>query len=260
MPDAQLPYAQGTPCWIDSVTPDQRATLDFYHGLFGWTGEPNEQFMGYAMQSVGDRPVAGISAPMPGQAPQPMSWTVYFAVEDVNSAAEQVGRLGGKVVFGPDEVPETGRLAIAADPAGAVFGLWQAAPFQGFAVAMEPGAPGWFELETPQAKACADFYGALLRVEVPAMPEMPDAYWTVDVGGEPRAGIWQNPADVETMARWNPYILVEDCDAAAAKALSLGGTQISEPRDSPYGRFAKLGDPQGGQFTVIAVTGEQQQN
>ncbi|MGH6655285.1 MAG: VOC family protein [Actinocrinis sp.] len=259
MPDAQLPYAQGTPCWIDSVTGDQKAALTFYHGLFGWTGEANEQFMGYAMQSVGDKPVAGISAPMPGQPPAPPAWTVYFSVGDVNAAADRVAKLGGKVLFGPDEVPETGRMAVAADPAGAMFGLWQAAPFQGFGAAMEPGAPGWFELETPQAKASADFYAALLQVEVPTMPEMPDAYWTISVGGEPRAGIWQNPAGVETMARWNPYILVEDCDATVAKALAAGGAKLSDPKDSTYGRFAKLSDPQGAEFSVITMTAEQQQ-
>jgi predicted enzyme related to lactoylglutathione lyase len=250
MPDAKLPHAQGTPCWLDMFADDQGAALAFYGGLFGWSGEPNTEFGGYAVLSLGERAVAGISPMMPGEPPRPVAWSTYFAVEDVAATADRVAKLGGTLIVAPDEVPGTGKLAFALDPSGAPFGLWEPAPFPGFQVAGEPGAPIWFELETSQAAGCAEFYAALFGVEAPATPEMPDSYWVLTVGGAQAAGIWQQ--DAEGASRWNPYFQVADTDAAVSAAVAAGASVVAEAKDSPYGRLAKLRDPQGAEFSVIA--------
>lgn len=268
MPDAKLPHAQGKPCWLDMFAADQSAALAFYNKVFGWVGEPNSEFGGYAVLSLDGRAVAGISPLMPDQPPQPPAWNTYFAVDDIASVAERIGKLGGTKFVGPDEVPGTGKLVFAADPAGAPFGLWEAAPFPGFQAAMEPGAPVWFELETQQGEASAEFYAALLGVEAPTSPEMAGSYWIVTVGGEQAAGIYQDPELKMTpeikmtegkkegpagAPHWQPYFQVADADATVAAALAAGASLVREAQDSPYGRFAKLRDPQGAELSVITA-------
>jgi predicted enzyme related to lactoylglutathione lyase len=50
------------------------------------------------------------------------------------------------------------------------------------------------------------------------------------------------------------YVQVNDCDATAAKATSLGGKVCMPPTDIPNtGRFAMIQDPQGAMFSVIAL-------
>jgi predicted enzyme related to lactoylglutathione lyase len=54
---------------------------------------------------------------------------------------------------------------------------------------------------------------------------------------------------------WLPYFAVDDCDTTVARAGSLGGSTCAGPMDIPnVGRFAVLGDPQGGTFAVIRLT------
>jgi predicted enzyme related to lactoylglutathione lyase len=44
---------------------------------------------------------------------------------------------------------------------------------------------------------------------------------------------------------WKVYIQVEDTDATVKQAQSLGGSVVSEPQDSPYGRLAEIADTTG---------------
>jgi predicted enzyme related to lactoylglutathione lyase len=47
-------------------------------------------------------------------------WSVYFAVADADAAVAKTVELGGSVVMPPEDTPY-GRLAVVADPNGAVF-------------------------------------------------------------------------------------------------------------------------------------------
>ena len=256
MADAQRPYPQGTPCWLDMYADDQDAALSFYYELFGWTGEPDPRHEGYAVLSLDGKAVAGIAPHMRGMPGRAVTWNTYFAIDDIETAAERITKLGGTLYFGPADVPQVGRQLLAADPASAPFGLWQAAPFPGFEAKGQLGTPVWFELETPQGPHSADFYGALLGVEVPKTPMEPDSYWVLTVNGEQAAGIWQaghTAVSPQRAARWSPYFLVAETDAAAHQAIAAGARLVTEPKDSPYGRFCTLCDPQGVEFSVIAT-------
>jgi predicted enzyme related to lactoylglutathione lyase len=55
---------------------------------------------------------------------------------------------------------------------------------------------------------------------------------------------------------WHVYFAVADADAAAAKAVELGGQVLVEPFDTPVGRIAVLMDPQGANFSVLKSSGE----
>jgi predicted enzyme related to lactoylglutathione lyase len=54
----------------------------------------------------------------------PPHWMVYLAVDDVDAAVARVQELGGKAHHGPFDTPY-GRMAVVADPQGAVFSVMQ---------------------------------------------------------------------------------------------------------------------------------------
>jgi predicted enzyme related to lactoylglutathione lyase len=243
MPDTTLPHPQGSVCWLDTLLGAQQEALEFYQALFGWTGDPDpsDEQVRYAVQQVRGKASAGIGY-MPQSEPA-MPWTGYFAVDDVAATVERITELGGTVICPATQAPGTGRFAHGIDPGGAHFALWQADPFPGFQIAGEPGCLNWLELVTTEGKASAEFYGALLGVEVQAMEQMPDSYWTLHAGGQPRAGIFR--VDEVATAYWRPYFQVADVDIAVAAALA-GGAHLTEPAvDTPFGRMATLLDPNG---------------
>ena len=54
--------------------------------------------------------------------------------------------------------------------------------------------------------------------------------------------------DSATPAHWNVTFAVDDADATAAKAKSLGGEVVAGPFDAPWTRLAVIKDPQGATF------------
>lgn len=52
---------------------------------------------------------------------------------------------------------------------------------------------------------------------------------------------------------WQTYLGVRDLEAAAAKAVELGGEVIREPWDSPFGRLCLLADSTGATVTLAEV-------
>ena len=137
-------YQQGTPSYVELVTPDQRAAREFYAPLFGWEVEEvplDEQGSVYLTASLQGDAVAGISGQMPELAGHPAFWGVYLTVDDVDAAAARVAEAGGKVEAGPFDVMDLGRMAAVQDPTGARVNLWQAGTTTGTARANEPGTP-----------------------------------------------------------------------------------------------------------------------
>jgi len=51
----------------------------------------------------------------------PPHWNVYFNVEDVDATVARTQELGGTVVAPAFDVPGVGRMAVLADPQGAMF-------------------------------------------------------------------------------------------------------------------------------------------
>lgn len=113
---------RGALCWAELATTDTTAAKAFYGGLLGWTYEPVEMPPRTpAIVGVRNR-TGGLNANFRDAPGQPPAWLPYFEVESAGASAERVSELGGKVLFGPMDIP-SGRMAIAADPDGAVFGL-----------------------------------------------------------------------------------------------------------------------------------------
>ncbi len=59
------------------------------------------------------------------------------------------------------------------------------------------------------------------------------------------------PPGTPAPSHWLAYFAVQDCDASAAKAVSLRATQYVPPTDiTGTGRFAVFTDPQGAFFAI----------
>ncbi len=113
----------GTPIWNEVVTPDVPAATRFYTEVLGvgWEESAMEGGPSYTTLLVDGRPVGGAMAPpMEGV---PAHWNVYFNVESVDDTLARAVELGGAVVAPAFDVPGVGRLAVLADPQGAMFNL-----------------------------------------------------------------------------------------------------------------------------------------
>lgn len=247
-------YAPGTPCWVDLLTSDPEGARAFYGPLFGWEfqiGGP--EYGGYVTCTLDDRTVAGIAGD-PAPEGLPTAWTTYLASQDAAALARRITEHGGKLMMEPLDIPGMGVMLVAFDPQGAAFGVWQGSGLIGSQVVNQPGAIVWNELATRDLAAAQDFYSAV--VDLGWKPEdtgpggPPYAMFEVDgkvVGG----ALEMDEGWGDVPPHWRPYFEVADTDAASTSVERLGGQVLSPPRDSSYGRTAKLADPQGGAFSVI---------
>jgi predicted enzyme related to lactoylglutathione lyase len=116
----------GAFAWAELQTRDAAAVAPFYQHVFGWGSKNSSMGPGmpeYTEWQLGGQSIAGampMSPDMPAQVPA--HWMPYFQVENADSAAEQVGRLSGKIMVGPMDFPG-GRFAVVSDPQGGVFGI-----------------------------------------------------------------------------------------------------------------------------------------
>ena len=246
----------GTPTWLDLVTPDADASRSFYREVFGWDydiGSP--EYGGYTTARLGDRSVAGMAGPPPGTELDKASWGLYFASnqieEDVNTAVSN----GATVLYPTMAVPPFGSMATLTDPTGAMFSFWQAGQHIGSQVNDEPGAAAWYELYTPNAKQACDFYTATLGDTVEPVPGGME-YYTLKQGDAMQAGVMQiDPSWGAMLAQWVPYFAVANADETVAKVKSNGGQIMGTIDPSPWGRMAALADPQGAVFKIVEMQG-----
>ncbi len=107
------------------------------------------------------------------------------------------------------------------------------------------GTVTWFEIGTSDMARARDFWSGLFGWQVQGPPEV---YLSLQPEGGAQGGILPVPAD-RTYATF--AVQVEDVDAAAARATSLGATVVVAPEDNPGGvRSAYLRDPDGSLFAV----------
>ncbi len=248
-------YAPGTPCWVDLGTPDIDAAAAFYGGLFGWSveaGENAEQTGGYRQAMLRGKPVAGMMPLM--QEGQPPAWSTYVSVEDADATAAKVREAGGSVIAESMDVMDLGRMAIFADPTGAVFGIWQPGSFIGAELVNEANTLSWNELNTRNTRVAKSFYAAVFGWGLEDMEvESVGTYISLKVDEDAVGGMLDITGRVpdEVLAHWLTYFAVEDTDATVAKLKELGGGVSFGPVDIVAGRFAVVSDPFGAVFAVI---------
>jgi len=248
-------YEPGTPSWVDLGTPDPNEASRFYSDLFGWTiTEGPPEAGGYRMCLLDDKPVAGLGPQMNPNGPP--SWATYISVADADMTGAAITEDGGQLLMGPMDVLDVGRMAVAADPTGAVFSIWQPRQHAGAAIVNEPNTFCWAELTTRAPQKSVEFYGAVFGWTAALLPMegQPD-YTEFRVADRGVAGMMQMdeswPEHIPN--HWMVYFAVDDCDAAVAKAEAFGAEVLMSPTDVPPGRFAAVKDPQGAVFSMIAL-------
>ena len=247
------PWPPGVPCWADIQVRDVQAAQDFYSAVLGWSfTEPAEEFGGYVIAQVDGAAAAGIGPQMGG----PAAWTLYLATDDADKTAASIGEHGGTVVMPPGDVGASGRLAIAVDPTGAVFGLWQAGDHIGAGLVNAPGGVTWEDLRSPDPDTARTFYAAVFGHEFAAVPGAPGDYTTFSLPGDagPRGGIGPLMGQ-GTSPHWLTYFGVADAVAAAGAAQRAGGAVEVPDFETPFGRMAVITDPDGAVFWVVEATG-----
>jgi hypothetical protein len=240
-------YEPGRFCWVELATSDAKAAGKFYSSLFGWKVQANQmgdEGIYYMFQKDGNDVGA-----MYEEKNAPPHWNNYISVADADASAEKAKKLGGRVVAGPFDAKDFGRMAAIRDPQNASFSVWQPKKHIGATVINETNAMCWNELMTNDIDAARKFYTALFGWKLKESPE----YTEVHVGKQATGGMMPIGKEQKGMTpNWKPYFAVDDADATAKKIKSAGGQVHVPPTDIPkVGRFSIVMDPQGAVFAII---------
>ena len=112
--------------WNELMTPDVEKAKTFFADSVGWTfeGMPMGPEGGtYWLAMVDGKPAAGLMA-MQGIVPEgvPPHWMSYLCVDDIDARLKKLEGAGGTIIREAFDIPNVGRIAIIADPTGAVMG------------------------------------------------------------------------------------------------------------------------------------------
>jgi uncharacterized protein len=273
-------YMPGVPCWVDTSQPDPDAAAAFYRDLFGWEledvmppGSPGKYYIG----RIRGGDVAAVGSQTEGVPPTP-AWSTYVWVQSADEAAAKVAQAGGRILTDPFDVMDAGRMAVCADPEGAVFRVWQANQHKGARIVNEHGSVNFNVLNTRDLESVASFYGALFGWRLFELGGGGGSEWALhgygdfleqgDPGLRPRlrqfggpegfedvvAGV--NPTGDDQPAHWSVAFSVDDADAIAERAPQLGGRVLAPPFAAPWVRMTVIADPQGATFTASQFTPE----
>lgn len=246
-------HPAGTLTWLDLSSPNLDADLPFYQQVFGWTisdGVP--EYGGYRMAYRNGQRVAGLAPQMQGMGGGAGAWTLYFASSDAQADMQRIRDLGGTVMVEPMQIGDQGQMAVAADPTGAVFGLWQEGTHTGMQLRGEHGSLSWAQANTRDLEGASQFYAEFLGARSQPTPGIP--YHTLHHGEDWTAGVMAMDAanfPAETPPHWIPFFGVDNADAAAEAAVATGGQVLFPASDTPWGRMVMLQDPGGAVLQVI---------
>jgi predicted enzyme related to lactoylglutathione lyase len=258
-------YDEGTPSWVDLMSPDIEASKAFYSAVFGWEGTDSHDDGGnrvYTNFTQDGQLVAGL-----GILPQemidagiPPMWSTYIATDDVVATVEKAVQAGGQVAVPAMDIMDQGRMAFITDPTGGAVGLWQAGAHKGAELVNEHASLSWNELNTRDVEGAMEFYRQVFGYTydpTPMGPDMPP-YQVMQVDGQPVAGIntLSGPGMEQVPVHWGVYFTVDDVDATLQTATGAGARVVMGPEDTPFGRFAVLHGPQGETFNLITPPDE----
>lgn len=256
----------GTFVWYELMTTDAAASEAFYCEVLGWRARPAEGApMPYTILSAGEDGVAGmyaLSREMLDRGVKP-GWIGYIAVDDMDAKATGVSEAGGTVHVGPTDLPGVGRFAIATDPQGVGFVLFDPIPPSSGnpkpAFANIPGHVGWNELRTTALDPAFDFYAKLFGWTEKSSMDMGSEWgkyrmFGVSKGEEMIGGMMKQPTSVPGEPQWRFYFIADGIDAAIERLKSAGGQLSDGPHQVPGGAWAaQATDPHGVRFGLTAA-------
>jgi len=246
-------YTPGTFCSIDLAAGDVEKGKAFYTGLFGW--ELGDTYREWTPCLLDGKIVAGIFSQPDDQreAGVPSNWVNYVSVTDAESVAARATELGGSVLGPPSDVGEGGRMAVLADPQGAVVALWQPIGYAGAQVVNVPGALTWNQLNTSDPEAAVSFYTELFGWTTEALGGGDQSFWSVkNSEGWLNGGVMGLPPGTDAPPAWTPYFASADLKQHEARVKELGGALLSPILPVPAGELFVAQDDQGAVFGLFA--------
>ena len=247
--------------WYELMTKDSAAAQAFYTDVVGWGTTPFEgASLPYTMWTKGEAPVGGVFE-IPASEKSPPHWMGHVGVPDVDATTARVKELGGRVLMGPEDVPNVGRYVVFADPQGAVIAAFKGLQEMSSGDAEpEPGDVSWHELATTDHEAAFAFYSDLFGWEKQQAMDMGEGglYQMYGLGDRMIGGMYNKSAGLPDADKnkaepgppaWLYYISVADLNESVSKVKSKGGTIVVEPMEVPGGSRIAVGiDPQGAAF------------
>jgi predicted enzyme related to lactoylglutathione lyase len=116
--------APGEWIWSSLHTSDADQAAGFYQNLFGSDIYELEASNDHLLMATEDYARATING-LPSNSHAHPHWINYVRVGDAQKMASKVVALGGRVLVKPHPDRHGGKVAIVADPTGAVFGLFE---------------------------------------------------------------------------------------------------------------------------------------
>lgn len=245
-------HKKGSFCWAELMTSDSAGAKAFYSALLGveFTDNPVSPDMVYSMVSKDGENVAGMFELHAEN--MPPCWGAYICVDSADETAAKILDAGGSLIEQPFDVMNFGRSAVAKDPTGAVFMLWEPKQHPGYTLINEPGSVCWNELRTSDTDKAGAFYASVFgyALEHSNMP-MPYTQFTLD--GKSLGGMSAIGADeVHIPPHWMVIFTVAECEASLEVVKANGGTVLVGPFDVPgVGTFAVIQDPQGAVVGIV---------
>lgn len=261
-------YPAGVPCWVDALQPDLEAATEFYGALMGWSfegGIPVDGHWSYYVARVDGDEVGGF-APLPPMAPDTQAgWSTQVRVDSITDSVKIAEAAGATVFLASFDAAPAGKLAVLADPGGAVIGLWEALTREGAMRVNEAGAWAMSTLSSADPVTSAAFYREAFgwTTETFSAGDIQVSLFRLPghVGGEPEQPVSREvvavmvPRSEGTVDSWTVDFWVADVDATVALAEQLRGKVVRPVSDSPAGRSALLADPAGAVFSVTQAPG-----
>ncbi|MCP1411410.1 VOC family protein [Paenarthrobacter sp. A20] len=246
-------WPAATPMWVDLGVDHLAEAKAFYAELFGWEFVSGGKEAGdYTLAYVRGRAVAGIGPKQ--EAGMPTVWTTYLASDDVDLTAKKISAAGGQLLAPPFDVMESGRMALALDSVGAVFGVWQAGAHIGAERVNEHGALCWNELHTREYSTARSFYSEVFDVSYQDVTEEGLVYSTVrrPLDGREVGGMHHDTAlPDDAPNHWMTWFASDYVEGTATRAVELGATLLGPVEESAMGRMVVVRAPQGEVFGVI---------
>jgi uncharacterized protein len=255
----------GSWVWYELMTTDPQGAKAFYEPVVGWqmtTGHADTDDYGFLTAPDGNM-IGGLmrlAEEMCEHGAKP-GWLGYIGVDDVDRAVADIEAEGGKCLMPARDVAMAGRIAMVADPGGAVFYIMTPKPPEGAeggeSTAFQPeincGHCGWNELMAADAAREVDFYTGRFGWSLPEPMDMGGfGKYQFIAHGDVTVGAIMGRMPEAPEPHWNHYFWVPSIAAAKDKIEGHGGRVINGPMEVPGGGWIVQGiDPQGAMFSLV---------
>jgi len=261
-PAVSVTTSSAQPCrfvWFDLMTGDSNAAAAFYGSVIGW-GVQDAGMAGppYLLLTLGADPIGGLMGihKEAGFEDARPTWLGHIGVDDVDAYAERVRAAGGAIQRGPEDIPGVGRFAVATDPQGATFLMFQPNRGQVRPQVPEgtPGHVGWCELLTDDLDAAFAFYAGIFGwTSAGAIDMGADGMYPMFAAGENVLGGLMKRTPETPVPHWLYYFNVAGIDTAVEKVTAGGGKVVSGPSLVGSGTWIAVAiDPQGAPFALAS--------